>query len=121
MATTKESIDIRKRLSIELCNNFIKRLNLHQSKETKIGAIIAIKNFIKESQIDDPFLFSYLVDTILDPDKEVKHMVIKVIKDVSTVSGAKKEITELLEIKSQESNGEIKKEIAELLNYLTLN
>lgn len=103
--------ELRKKLSIELCNNFIKRLNQAQSKEVKIGAIIAIRNFIKNSKIDDPFLFSYLVDTIVDRDREVRSWVIRVIKEI-----VNPEIIELLEIKLKETNNkEIKKEILELL------
>ena len=74
--------DLRKKLSIELCNNFVKRLNPMQDRETKLGALIAIKNLIKESHIYDPFLFSYLVDTMTDPDKEIRDMTKRVIKDV---------------------------------------
>ena len=113
MKTTTEkekNIEIRKKLSIDLCDNFIKRLNTAQSKEIKIGALIAIRNFIKESKIDDPFLFSYLVDTIADPDKEIRNLVIKIIKEVSNP-----EIIELLEIKKQEISNEIKNEINNVL------
>ncbi|MBI3590266.1 MAG: HEAT repeat domain-containing protein [Candidatus Melainabacteria bacterium] len=111
--TQKEkNIDIREKLSIDLCDNFIKRLNPAQSKETKIGALIAIRNFIKESKIDDPFLFSYLVDTIADPSKEIRNIVIKVIKEISNP-----EIIELLEIKKQEVSQEIKTEINNLLQF----
>ena len=116
MSTIKEKqtlTDTRKQLSIELCNNFIRRLNPNQSKEIKIGAIIAIRNFIKESKIDDPFLFSYLVDTMSDSDIEVRDTVTKVIKEV-----VNSEIIELLEIKIQEANSEIKTEIKNLLQAL---
>lgn len=105
--------ELRKRLSIELCNNFIKRLNPAQSKEVKLSAIIAIKNFIKESKINDPFLCSYLVDTIVDPDKEVRDWLMKVIKEV-----VNPEILELLEMKLKEVTPEIKKEIGALLKTL---
>ncbi len=116
MPTTKEKqaqTDIRKQLSIELCNNFIERLNPAQTKEIKIGAVIAIRNFIKESKFDDPFLFSYLVDTISDPDKEVREAVVKVIKEIKNL-----EIVELLEIKIQEANSELKTEIKNLLQAI---
>lgn len=106
----EKTVDLRKKLSIDLCNNFIKRLNPAQSREVKISAIIAIKNLIKESKINDPFLFSYLVDTIVDPDKEVRDLVSRVIKEV-----VNPEIIELLEIKLQEANDETKKEISKLL------
>lgn len=110
--------NLRKQLSIELCNNFLRRLNPAQTRETKLGAVIAIRNFIKESKIDDPILMSCLVDTIIDPDKEVRQTVIKVIKDIVSDKTVFKEIKELLEIKQQESSGEIKKEISELLQLL---
>lgn len=98
-ATTErqKETDIRKQLSIDLCDNFTKRLNPAQKKETKIGAIIAIRNFVKESDVHDPILFSFLIDTICDPDKEVRELVVKVIKEI-----ANQEIIELLQIKSQE-------------------
>jgi len=102
--------ELRKKLSIELCENFTKRLNTQEKKEIKIGAIIAIRNFIKESKIDDPIIYSFLVDTITDPDKEVRDWVSKVIKEVKNL-----EILELLELKLKEKiNEEIKKEIMTL-------
>ena len=110
ISNEEKTADLRKKLSIELCNNFIKRLNPAQSREVKISAIIAIKNLIKESKINDPFLFSYLVDTMVDPDKEIRDLVSRVIKEV-----VNPEIIELLEIKLQEANDEIKKEISNLL------
>ena len=103
--------EVRQKLSIELCDNFICRLNLAQEKETKVGAIIAIRNLVKESQINDPIIFSFLVDTIVDPDKEVRSMVIKVIQEI-----VNSETIELLQIKLQEANDEVKKEINDLLN-----
>lgn len=109
----EQTIDIRKRLSIEICNNFVKRLNPLQSKEIKIGALIAIKNLIKESNINDPFLYSYLVDTITDPEKETRNYVIKIIKEITNP-----EIVELLEMKVNDSSIEIKKEIKKLLQEL---
>lgn len=106
--------ELRKRLSIELCDNFIKRLNPNQSYDIKVGALIAIKNLIKESQISDPFLFSYLVDTIADPDKNIRDIVSVIIKEVANT-----EIIELLELKLNEiTNDEIKKGIASLLKDL---
>ena len=114
----QDTIDLRKKLSIELCNNFVKRLDPLQDKETKLGALIAIKNLIKESHIYDPFLFSYLVDTLIDPDKEIRDMVIRVIKDVGVEPSVYPEIIELLEIKLQEANSETKNEINNLLQFL---
>lgn len=103
--TQEEKItEIRKSLSIELCDNFIKRLHPEQKKEIKIGAIIAIKNLIKESKIDDPILINCLVDTITDQDKEVRKWVIRTIKEVPNPL-----ITELLQTKLLEK--EIRKEI----------
>ena len=93
----EELINLRKRLSIELCDNFTKRLNPSQKKEIKIGALIAIRNFIKNSKIDDPILYSFLVDTISDPDKDIRELVKEIIKEVENP-----EITELLEIKLKE-------------------
>lgn len=93
----EELINLRKRLSIELCDNFTKRLNPLQKKEIKIGALIAIRNFIKNSKIDDPILYSFLVDTISDPDKDIRELVKEIIKEVENP-----EITELLEIKLKE-------------------
>ncbi len=112
---SKEKIDpeLRKKISIELCASFTKRLNPNQNFEIKAGAIIAIKNFIKESRIEDPILFSFLVDAIADPEKEIRKLAIKVIVEVANC-----EIVELLEIKLKESDGEIKREIGELLKLL---
>ena len=113
MATSskKENIvDIRKRLSIELCDNFTRRLNQAQSKEIKIDALISIRNLIKETQISDPIIYSLLVDTIIDPDKEIRDWVFKITKEV-----VNKEIIELLEIKLLEVTGGIKNEIEELI------
>ena len=110
--------EIRKRLSIEVCDNFIKRLNPLQKKEIKMGALIAIKNLIKESTINDPILYSFLVDTIVDPDKEVRNTVVKVIKDVGVDLYICPQIIELLEIKLKEATSEIKKEIDTLLHKL---
>ena len=114
-------IDLRKKLSIELCDNFTHRLNPAQTCEVKLGAIIAIKNFIKESQIDDPILLSFLVDTIVDPDKKIRDMVVKVIKDVIINPNICLDISELLEIKLKEiDNNEAKKEIRELLSRFSI-
>ncbi|MBI2996109.1 MAG: hypothetical protein HYY52_05320 [Candidatus Melainabacteria bacterium] len=107
--------DLRKRLSVELCDNFVHRLNPAQTKEIKIGALIAIKNLIKESKIYDSFLFNYLIDTIVDPDKLVREIVAKIIKDVVTNLDVYQEIIELLEIKTNETKGEVKLEIKKLL------
>ena len=101
---------IREQLSIELCDNFTKRLDPRQTKEIKIGALIAIRNFIKESLVNDPIIYSFLVDTMLDPDKEVRRYVVSIIKEVINP-----EIKELLEIKLVETSGEIKTEINNLL------
>ena len=106
--------EVRQKLSIELCDNFICRLNPAQKKETKTGALIAIRNLVKESHINDPIVFSFLVDTIVDPDKEIRNIVIKVIKEITNP-----EIIELLQIKLKEGNNEVKKEIMELLKSLT--
>ena len=89
MSTTKIEEKIaehRKKLSLEVCDNFVSRLNPAQSKEIKIGAIIAIRNFIKESHLDDPILLSFLIDTMSDPDKEVKEFVAKIIEEVETLN-----------------------------------
>lgn len=114
--------ELRKKLSLELCDNFTKRLNPFQKKEIKIGAIIAIKNFIKESKIDDPIIYSFLVDAITDHKKDVRGWVSKVIKDIGAgfVSAQNlhfhKEITELLELKLKENiSEEIKEDIIELI------
>ena len=111
---SEKNTDLRKRLSIELCDNFVRRLNPKQSKEIKIGALIAIKNLIKESNIEDPFLYNYLIDTIVDPDKEVRKITAKVIKE--TINPL---TVELLQTKLQEVNPEVKKEIRSLLQDLT--
>ncbi|GEM_PF-2747694 len=109
--TKKKETDQRKKLSIELCENFTRRLHPSQSKELKTGALIAIKNFIKETKIDDDILLSFLVDSITDPDKEIRKLVSSIIKEV-----VNNEIIELLEIKLNESNGsEIKEEIQKVL------
>ncbi len=100
----------RKLFSIEMCDNFTQRLSPSQSREIKLGAIIAIRNFIKESHIHDSILFSFLVDAIADPDKTVRDMVFKVVREV-----ANHEIVELIEIKLKELNGDFKKEVNKLL------
>ena len=102
----QKTTDLRKRFSIEMCDNFTQRLDPSQSREIKLGALIAIRNFIKEARINDPILFSFLVDTIADPDKKVRDMVFKVVREV-----VNHEIVELIEIKLKELNGEFKKEI----------
>ena len=112
----QKTTELRKKISIELCDNFIRRLNPAQKQETKIGALIAIRNLIKESKIDDSILLSCLVDTISDPNSEIRDMVIKVINDVKDHPNVSKEITELLEIKLKEVNdSQIKSEIRELM------
>ena len=116
MVITQEEkiIETRKSLSIELCNNFIKRLHPEQKKEIKISAIIAIKNLIKESEVDDTILINCLVDTITDPNKEVRRWVIRTIKEVANPL-----ITELLQSKLLEK--EIKKEIKNDINAALKN
>lgn len=103
--------EVRKKLSIELCDNLIQRLNPNEQKQIKIGAIIAIRNFVKESKIDDSILLSCLIDTLADPDKEIRDWVIRVIKEIINP-----EVIELLEIKLEEVKEPfIKREIKELL------
>lgn len=109
----KKEIDQRKKLSIELCENFTRRLNPLQSKELKIGALIAIKNFIKETKINDDILLSFLVDAIVDTDSEIRELVSKIIKEVKS-----NQIIELLEIKLNEANSQIKEEIQDLLKAM---
>lgn len=119
MATITEKqkdIDIRKRLSIELLDNFMRRLNPAQKYETKIAAIIAIRNFVIESKMDDPMLLNHLVDAIVDPDESIREILIKVIKEIIHEPNVKKEIIELLEIKQKEATLEINKEITTLIN-----
>ena len=106
----QKTTDLRKRFSIELCDNFTQRLDSSQSREVKLSAIIAIRNFIKESHINDSILFSFLVDSIADPDKKVRDLVFKVVREV-----ANHEIVELIELKLKELNGEFKKEVNKLL------
>lgn len=106
----QEPKELRKKFSIELCQSFISRLDPSQSQDIKINAIIAIKNYINESKIADPILYSFLVDSIVDPDKKIRDFVIRVIKEV-----ANPEIIELLEIKEKEINGEFKEEIRKIL------
>ena len=108
--TKQKTIDLRKRFSIEMCDNFTNRLDPSQSREIKLGAIIAIRNFIRESRINDSILFSFLVDTIADPDKEVRDLVFKVVREV-----ANHEIVELIEIKLKELNSDFKKEVEFLI------
>ena len=93
-----------------MCDNFTQRLHPSQNREVKIGAIIAIRNFIKETHINDSILYNFLVDTIADPDKKVRELVFKVVKEV-----ANHEIVELIEIKLKELNGDFKTEINKLL------
>ena len=102
--------DLRKKFSIEMCDNFTQRLDPSQSREVKLGAIIAIRNFIKEGRINDSILFSFLVDAIADPDKKVRDLVFKVVREV-----ANHEIVELIEIKLKELNGDFKTEVNKLL------
>ena len=106
----QKNTDLRKRFSIEMCDNFTQRLDPSESIEVKLSAIIAIRNFIKESRINDSILFSFLVDTIADPDKKVRDLVFKVVREV-----ANHEIVELIELKLKELNGEFKKEVNKLL------
>lgn len=86
-----------------MCDNFTQRLHPLQSREVKLGAIIAIRNFIKETHINDSILFNFLVDAIADPDKQVRDLVFKVVREV-----ANHEIVELIEVKLKELNGEFK-------------
>ncbi len=109
----KINLDLRKKISIELCQSFTQRLDPNQTACVKSGAVIALKNFIKKSKIEDPIIYSFLVDTIVDPEKEVRDLVIKVIKEV-----VNSEIIELLEIKQKEISGEMKAEIGNLLKVL---
>ncbi len=107
-----ESLELRKKFSIDLCDNFIKRLKPYQSKETKLNAIIAIRNLIKESKISDPILYSCLVDSIADTDEDVIKLVIRVIQEVIN-----DDVIELLNIKLNELlDTKAKKEIVKILN-----
>lgn len=105
-------------LSIELCENFRKRLDLNQKKEIKICALIAIRNLIKNTKINDPIIYSFLIDTIADPDKEIREWVMKIIKDITRSKELLKEIKELLEIKLHEVSNEAKIRITSLLRNI---
>ncbi len=113
LASEEKLKELREKLSIELCDNFISRLNPAQQKETKLGALIALRNFIKESKINDPIIFSFLVDAIIDPDKEIKTMVTRIVKEVKNA-----EIIELLQLKLNEVDPELKKEISSFIKSL---
>ena len=106
----KEDTNTRKKISVELCENLIYRLSPSQTKETKLGALIGIKNLIKETKITDPILDSCLVDIITDEDKNIREMVKRIIKEVKNPH-----IVELLELKINEVDDTIKKDIKELL------
>lgn len=106
----QKNTDLRKKFSIDMCDNFTQRLAPHQSREVKLGALIAIRNFIKETHINDSILYSFLVDSIADPDKTVRDLVFKIVREV-----ANHEIVELIEIKLKELNGEFKTEVSKLL------
>lgn len=105
-------------LSIELCENFRKRLDPNQKKEIKIGALIAVRNLIKNTKVNDSIIYSFLIDTIADPDKEIREWVIKIIKDITRSKELLKEIKELLEIKLYEVNNEAKPRIINLLRNI---
>ena len=106
-------MNLNNNLSIEVCENFTVRLNPNQKREIKFGALIAIRNFIKESKIEDPILYNFLTDTISDPDETVKDFAFKIIGEVSN-----QEITKILEDKQTEAKGELKKEITNLLKFV---
>ena len=93
-----------------MCDNFTQRLDPSQSRKIKLGAVIAIRNFIKEAHINDSILFSFLVDSIADPDEKVRDLVFKIVREI-----ANHEIVELIEIKLKELNGDFKKEVNKLL------
>lgn len=104
--------ETRKKISIELCENLVYRLNPKQKKETKIGALIAIKNLIKESKINDPILDSCLIDAITDEDKDIRELIKKIIYEVKSPH-----IIELLELKLRDANETLKKEIKAILKH----
>lgn len=110
--------DLRKRLSIELCDNFTQRLKPEQKYEIKVGALIAIKNLIKESKINDQILMNFLTDTISDPSSNIRDLVIRIIMEIAEDKNLRPEINELLKIKLNEVNPEIKKEITKLQSCL---
>lgn len=115
----KESIELRKKLSLDICDNFIRRLKSYQSKETKLGALIAIRNLIKESKISDPILHSFLIDSITDPNSEIVTMVITITKEIIVDPLVKTDIIELLNLKSKEAiSTKVKKDIEKLLEQI---
>lgn len=116
----KESIELRKKLSLDICDNFIRRLKPYQSKETKLGALIAIRNLIKESKISDPILHSFLIDSITDSNPEIVNMVITITKEVIEDPIVKSDIIELLNLKFKEAiSTKIKKDIEKLLEQVS--
>ena len=106
-----ENTEIRKKISIELCEDLTKRLNHSEKKEIKIGALIAIKNLILETKIEDPILDNCLADTITDNDPQVRHFVLRVIKEAKI-----SHVLELLKIKYNELSPDIKLEISNLIS-----
>jgi len=73
-----------------------------------------IKNLIKETKINDPIIYNFLIDTIIDPDKEIRSLVKKIILEIAC-----KEINDLLVLKSQELNeNEVKQDIKDVLRQL---
>ena len=113
LRSKEEEINSKKNLSIEVCDNLTTRLHPSQKREIKLGALIAIRNFIKESRIEDPILYNFLIDTIADPDKKVKDFVLKIIKEVSN-----QEMYQILHEKQIELSGELRKEVTNLLKSI---
>lgn len=115
----KESIELRKKLSLDICDNFIRRLKPYQSRETKLGALIAIRNLVKESKISDPILHSFLIDSITDADSEIVDMVNTITKEIIEDPIVKTDIIELLNLKSKEvGSTKIKKDVEKLLEQV---
>ena len=114
MNTTILKKNQEQELSIEFCDNFVRRLNPEQSLETKMLAVLALRNLIKNTGIRNSILYNFLVDSISSKEKELRIFVEKTIKEI-----ANNEIIELLNMKLNEVNDkQIKAEIKQLIKKL---
>lgn len=109
-STKTKTKDFREEISIEFCQDLIYRLKFNQSQTTKLGALIAIKNLVQETKVEDQIIFSTLVDALADPDKKIRELASKIIKEIKNSA-----IVELLETKKNEVSKDIEKEITTLL------
>lgn len=87
------SICTKENLSIDFIDGLLQKLNPAENVKIKKATLLAIKNYIVNSNIDDPLLANCLMDNLTGQDKETLEYYSKIILEILSKLDKKKSIT----------------------------